>query len=184
VGILDRFSKKDVPKGGLPGRAVLRAKKPDWTSHDYSPDSLLNATSPYRLDLEVTVKGLDSYAVAQVFEVPRKWNQITSGIELPVTVDPENSVHIVIDWDALAAAGGKEIVADHNLQKKRDAVKNAVSQNSMIRQADQAAVEDILGEVQAGRRSVEELHSVVDEYVAGGSLTVDEGEAYKARAAS
>jgi hypothetical protein len=182
VGFLDRFTKKDLP-GGLSGSAVMRAKTPGWTSHDYSQDSLLNATSPYRLELEVQVEGRDSYVVAQVFEVPRKWNQISNGIELPIKVDPENSENVHIDWDALAAAGGKEIVADHNQQVKREAVKNAVSQNPMIRQADQAAVEDILGEVQAGRRSVEELDEIVDEYVAGGSLTVEEGAAYMVRAA-
>jgi len=182
VGLLDRFTKKASAASGLVGTAVLRAKTPAWTSHDYSPDSLLNSSSPYQLALDLRIAGRDPYSVVQVFEVPRKWNEITTGIELPVSADPEDPNRILIDWDAFAATGGKQIVAETKVQAKREAVKRAVSQNPLARQADQAAVEDLLGEVKAGRRSVKEINSVIDDYVAGGSLTVEEGEAYKARA--
>src|SRR4051794_11791859 len=37
VGLLDRFTKKDAARQGPGGTAVLRAKTPGWTSHDYSP---------------------------------------------------------------------------------------------------------------------------------------------------
>jgi hypothetical protein len=184
LGFLDRFTKKDsLLKEGLSGTVVLRSK-PKFLSmtDDQNPHSLGTFSWPLELDLEVRVEGRAPYVVVQEFKVPKRWYGISTGLEIPVMVDPNEPTQILMDWDAFAAAGGKQLVEERGADNQRDANKK-LTQTPVFRQAEQAAVEDLLGEVQAGRRSIEEFNGVVDDYVAGGNISTDEGEAYKARAA-
>ncbi|HUF84959.1 MAG TPA: hypothetical protein VMQ81_10250 [Acidimicrobiia bacterium] len=181
MGFLDRFTKQDSLKEGLAGIAVLRSK-PKWgpSNSDVEPRSF--RSWPLELDLEVRVEGRAPYAVLQKFKVPKRWYDISTGLEVPVRVDSDTPDRILIDWDAFAAAGGKQLVEERLAHNQREANKKA-TQRPEFRQAEQAVVEDLLGEVQAGRRSIEEFTGVVDDYVAGGNISTEEGEAYKARAA-
>ncbi len=184
MGFLDRFTKRDVSDEGLSGTAVLRAR-PAWrlnSDQDPHGDSLVRSW-PLDLDLEVRIDGRDSYAVLQEFKVPKKWFEIGKGLELPVRVDPEQPDRIVIDWEAFGAAGGKQVVEERGAQNQRDATFKVLSQNPMLREAAQKTLVEWLAEVEAGRMTVQDFNGYVDECVAEGTLTPEEGDAGKAQAA-
>jgi hypothetical protein len=187
VGLLDRFAKKNVRDDGLAGTAVLRAT-PAWplrhSDDDQDPrnDPLVRSW-PLELNLEVRIDGRDPYSVLQEFKVPKKWFEIGKGVELPVRVDPEQPDRIVIDWKAFGAAGGKQVVEERGAQNQRDATFKAVSQNTVLREAAQKTFVEYLGEVEAGRMTVQDFNGYVDEHVTQGMLTPEEGDAFKAQAA-
>jgi hypothetical protein len=184
VGFLDRFTKKDLLKEGLSGTAVLRSK-PKWLgiTDDQDPHSLTTFSWPLELDLEVRVEGRAPYVVVQKFKVPKRWYELPTGLEIPVKVDPDEPNQILMDWDAFAAAGGKQLVEERGAHNQRDATFKAVSQNTVLREAAQKTFVEYLGEVEAGRMTVQDFNGYVEENVTQGSLTPEEGDAFKAQAA-
>jgi hypothetical protein len=187
VGLLDRFTKQDVRDEGLSGTAVLRATPTFPLRHSDDDKDPLNdpliRSWPLELNLEVRIDGRDPYSVLQEFKVPKKWFKIVRGVELPVRVDPEQPDRIVIDWEAFGAAGGKQVVEERGAQNQRDATFKAVSQNTVLREAAQKTFVEYLGEVEAGRMTVQDFNGYVDEHVTQGMLTPEEGDAFKAQAA-
>ncbi|MEX1208472.1 MAG: hypothetical protein WEE36_07710 [Acidimicrobiia bacterium] len=184
MGLLDRFTNKDLLKGGLPATAVLRYV-PKYAG---SVDEQGSRSDSYRLDLEVRIEGRDPYAIVQKVRVPKRYWDITTGVSLPVKVDAENPQRMLVDWDAFDAAGGENIVEELGDQYRRDQVKEFQSKNpearryaEAARQADLEVVEALIGMFQAGQRSADEVIEVIDDYVADGSLTDEQGAAAKAR---
>jgi hypothetical protein len=183
MGLLDRFTNKDLLKGGLPGTAELRSV-PRYAG---SAEDGGTRSDPYRLDLEVRIEGRDPYVIVQKVRVPKRYWNMTTGVSLPVRVDAENPQRILVDWDAFDAAGGEKIVEELGDQYRRDRVKEfknspeARQYAELARQADLAVVEEMIGMFHAGQRSADEVIEVIDGYVAGGSLTDEEGAAAKAR---
>ncbi|MGI8797079.1 MAG: hypothetical protein ACR2IR_10960 [Acidimicrobiia bacterium] len=183
MGFLDRFTKKDSLKEGLPGTAVLRSK-PKWrVADDQNPHSLTTFSWPLGLDLEVRVEGREPYTASQEFKVPKRWYEISTGVEVPVRVDPGTPDRILIDWDAFAAAGGEQLVKERGAHNQREANYKAVSGNTAARQAMQNTVKEWLGAVKAGGMSVQDFNGYIDEHVDQGYLTAEEGQAAKAQAA-
>jgi hypothetical protein len=184
MGLLDRFTKKDSLKEGLPGTAVLRSK-PKWVGDmdDQDPHSLTTFSWPMELDLEVRVEGREPYTLSQEFKVPKRWYDISTGLEIPVRVDPQQPDRILIDWDAFRAAGGEQLVEERSASNQREANYKAVSGNTAAREAMQNTVKEWLGAVRAGAMSVPDFNGYIDEHVTQGYLTAEEGDAAKAQAA-
>ena len=183
MGFLDRFTKEDTLKDGLAGTAVLRSK-PKWGQNNSDVDPRSFRSWELELDLEVRVEGRTPYTVVQKFKVPKRWYDISTGLEVPVRVDPDTPDRMLIDWDAFAAAGGKQLVEERGAQNQRAANFKVVSENPKLREAAQKTFVEYLGEVEARRMTVQDFNGYVDEHVTQGMLTPEEGDAFKAQAAS
>jgi hypothetical protein len=70
MGLLDRFTNKDLLQGGLPGTAVVRHRQRQYGGEDASE---LSSSARYELDLEVTVDGRDPYPVNGTFRLPNRY---------------------------------------------------------------------------------------------------------------
>ena len=184
MGFLDRFSKKDLLTEGIPGTAVVQSRRRADSSE---ADTVLTRSARRDIDLEVTIEGRDPYPVRDTFKVPKPYWAIAKGVSLPVRVDPEKPDRILIDWDAFEAAGGNQTVEQLGDQYRRDATAEfqakRMSEDPAARQAELNTVNGWLGAVKAGVMTVPDFNGYVDEKVAGGFLTAEEGDAAKAQAA-
>ena len=179
MGLFDRRSDKDLERNGLPGTAVVKSRR-SLSGADEDPlDNLLVRSARHRIALEVHVDGREAYQVEDTYKVPRKYWKIATGVELPVRVDSQQPERVWIDWDAFTAAGGQKIVDDLGDQYRRDAVRDAVGQNPVNRDASAGLVESWTRAVKAGAMKREDFDRYIDERVSFGFLTPEEAEAAK-----
>jgi hypothetical protein len=92
--VLNPFTQRRILKHGIAGTAeVLRL------GHQYGQSSLSNR----ELTLRVHVRGQDPYEVDGQWMVRGKYiDDVRSGSQIPVKVDPDDPSRVAIDWHRLA----------------------------------------------------------------------------------
>lgn len=184
--------------GGPEGTAVIRASEPvGEMGPREGPGSILDlrldvvGTRAYSLTLEVRLAGREPYEVTDLFDVPRKAenlsfldtaNMLKPGLELPVRVDAADAGNVAIDWDRfLADPGRKKAVKDAKEAGQRANVAKAVGKNPKLQAKlwanNRMAVQAWVGAVRAGQMSRAQFDTTVTGEVESGRMDPADAEA-------
>ena len=198
MGMFDRSAKRLLAEGIEATAVVLESRR----AEDYEGVSAgepwpwelgLNiiGTRRYWFRLEVRAPGSEPYEVHGEFKVPRKAenvnlfnaaNHLGPGLELPVRVDPADSVSLEVDWDRfLASPGRKKAVRAADDAVRRQAVRDQLEGKPELAAKMQAnnriAVQAWAGAVRAGQMSREDFERTVTGEVESGRMDPADAEA-------
>jgi hypothetical protein len=184
---------------GFEGTAVIRASEPasGRMGSREGAETVLDlsfnvvGTRAYTMTLEVRLPGREPYAVSDVFDVPKKaenlnffdtQNMLKPGIELPVRVDAADAAKVAVDWDRfLADPGRKKSVraakeAGQRANVAKEVAKNPKKQAKMWAN-NRMAVEGWVWAVQAGQMTRAEFDTTVTAEVESGRMDPADAEA-------
>ena len=90
----------EILKSGIPAKAIVRGFGTPSTTEKFA----------MQIPLEIHPPQGDPYLVTYVYPTARQKTPLSSGMEVPVKIDPDDPQQIAVQWDALkgsiAASGG------------------------------------------------------------------------------